>query len=228
MAPPAEGVPTGTTERHPMTMRSLVLAISLLTCGAASAVESTMPYAVVKRLPRGVEVEGAIVEARSFSDATGEHLVVVSHTDEPTGQSLHVVHLAHSGAEPWRIVGHVDDEVRDCKKEATLQLVPGALVVTDLDSDKHDEVSFAWVKSCRKELGPDALVLVLMEDDAKYTMHGSTVLMAKRRDGTAQQLTESGPARPPIIDAALAKLKPFATFATSAWEAWKVQLYVRE
>ena len=209
-------------------MRSILVTLLVLACAPAQAVDSTYPYVVVKKLPPGVGLQGAVVEARSFQDSTGDHLVVVTHTDEPSGQSFHVVHLAHRGAEAWRTVARVDDEVRGCKKEATLELVPRALVVTDLDTDQHAEVVFAWAKSCRSDLGPDDLVLVLMEDETKYAMHGSTVLMARRRDGVPQKLTESGPVVAPRVDAALTDHKLFSTFAATAWETWKVQLYVRE
>ncbi|MEO6954131.1 MAG: hypothetical protein ABI321_20175 [Polyangia bacterium] len=209
-------------------MRALLVALMFLACGTAHAVDSTYPYAVVKKLPAGVEVTGAVVEARSFSDATGDHIVVVTHTDEATGQRLHIVHFAHRGAEAWRTVAHVDDEVRGCKQETTLQLVPRAIVITDLDADEHAEIVFAWEKSCRSTLGPDELVLMVMADDAQYAMHGSTELMARRRDGVPQKLIESGPLRAPRVDAALTKQKPFASFAATAWETWKVQLYVRQ
>lgn len=209
-------------------MRSILVTLLVLACAPARAVDSTYPYVVIKKLPADVPLQGAVVEARSFHDATGDHLLVVTHTDEPSGQSFHVLHLARGGAEAWRTVARVDDEVRGCKKETTLALVPGALVITDLDTDQHAEVVFAWAKSCRSDLGPDDLVLVLMEDEVKYEIHGSTVLMAKRRDGMAQTLAESGTIRAPRVDAALAKQRPFSTFAATAWETWKVQLYVRE
>lgn len=54
--------------------------------------------------------------------------------------------------------------------------------ITDLDADGIGEVTFLYKTGCRREKIPMKLRLVMYEGSKKYTMKGSTVMLASEID----------------------------------------------
>jgi hypothetical protein len=174
--------------------------------------------------PSDVAVTGTLVLGRRFTDANGDNVFLVTTEQDARGLALHAYHLARHGNDAWRLLRRIDDFVHDCELDATLKPVEHAIAITDLDGNHLAEVSFAYRQSCKGDVSPDGMKLMMLENGAKYAMRGSMVLMTRDLEGRPVRWRDDGvlpPApAPPRIDAALRRHPRFHAFARARWSEW--------
>lgn len=152
------------------------------TC-ATSGLERLNPSDV----PRDLAHEGDLVGAFRWTDRNGTNTLLfsaaepsrprkpgVAPEDQEHARTLHVDHYA-GGAAPKRL-RHVQDFVEDCEFDVTgtFVQVPDELVLTDLDADGVNEVSFGYRLACRSDVSPSTLKVLLLEDGDKYILRGQS------------------------------------------------------
>jgi hypothetical protein len=150
--------------------------------GGASATSdvkvSPMKTLAEADVPKDIKVPGKVVKAISFSDKNGENFVVfakqtVKKKDQVNSAYLTVEHVAHPDG-VRKSLRTVRDKDEDCDLDQTLEFREGALSVTDLDNDGIGEVTFAYVVSCKSDVSPDTLKLLMIENGDKYILRGSS------------------------------------------------------
>ena len=128
-----------------------------------------------KLLPKGQWLHGL-----AWTDARGANVVTFAATDKavkakPSGQDAeHSRYLQIRHYAAGKLVREVNDKVERCAFDLTLDLLPGAFAVTDLDGDGQGEVTLAYKMGCRSDVSSLDLKLLLLEDGAKLILRGST------------------------------------------------------
>ena len=167
-------------------------------------------------LPNGVPPHGTIVAGAQWSDETGDYRVLIEESGKIPGgpdcrpdcfdAEIRAYAFASDGkglTPIWRAV----DFVRDCADDIFVGLLEGTLAVTDVDRDGHAEVSFLYKLSCRTDVSPSRLKLLLYVDSYKYAIRGTTRLP----DGSGGEMN---------VDASFSRLDPLLReFAIGRWKA---------
>lgn len=111
----------------------------------------------------------------------------------------------------------VRDNVEACPVDLTLRFEPKALGLTDLDGDDVDELTFAYWLSCRGDVSPDSLKLLIMEGDDKYIIRGQGHFSEGCGDGVDED--ELGCKDVKQVDASFENRPPqFLGHALEVWE----------
>jgi len=205
-----------------LTRAGLVLA-GLGCAGLASAGKAELPSQAIAAgapAPAGVSIVGKIVEGRRYTDKNGENLLLVTVRDAKRSSELHVYHLVRSEGGAYRSLRQLNDFVRDCELDLTLDLVPGSIAITDLDGDGHAEASLAYTMSCKGDVSPDDMKLMLLTKGNKLAIRGTQQLM-KQEAGKLVPLYPELPVSPPTIDPELKKSKAFLPFTLERWKKFE-------
>ncbi len=130
--------------------------------------------------------KGKPVAAATWIDANGENVIVITETavserpgeyDNLQSKELYGYHFIMKGdksEELWKI----QDFVRDCEFDLRLTYVPESLTITDLDDDGIAESTFLYNMSCKSDVSPDNLKLMMHENENKYALRGYTYIKA--------------------------------------------------
>jgi hypothetical protein len=137
----------------------------------------------VDQVPRDLPIQGKPVTAVRWTDRLGANLLVLALTARVGPASggtkrLHGYHFtrAQGTAEPaaWKPLWRITDGVVDCEFDLTLEVLTASVSITDLDEDGTAETAFAYVASCRSDVAPDALKVLMHEGPTKYALRGTT------------------------------------------------------
>jgi hypothetical protein len=177
-----------------MVMRSCF--ILLLLCGQvlthnAIAVSPEAAHLVIldfdpKALPPQVKFRGKIVTGARWRDLKGENILLLTQTGKfPTRgkctegrcfdaalYAYHYIKKDHSVSLLWRLT----DAQRHCPFDLYAGFLHGSLSVTDVDSDGVGESTFVYKLSCRSDVSPAQLKLIMHEGATKYAIRGTTKL----------------------------------------------------
>ncbi|WP_425351969.1 M949_RS01915 family surface polysaccharide biosynthesis protein [Hymenobacter wooponensis] len=153
---------------------------------AATADSSHMKAVPLAQLPAALRMPGQLLEAWRWTDTNGENMLVVfrngpfaekttKYTDEESYVELFArqyVQRAGSWQQLWRL----QDAVRNCPFDLWLGLLPGSTAVTDLDGDGLSETTLLYKLTCRSDVSPSDLKLIMHEGAAKYALRGQMVV----------------------------------------------------
>lgn len=120
--------------------------------------------------------EGGLVASSSFSDANGKNHILITETSpvnsgEWTSEKrLYGYHFIE-GKDP-ELLWKINDFIRDCEVDVTLEFIENSLSITDLDADGIFESSFLYKMSCKGDVSPDEMKLIMHEGAAKYAIRG--------------------------------------------------------
>jgi len=132
-------------------------------------------------VPKNIQYNGNIVQAVRWTDNTGDNIVIFTGTDRtpskgPVGGSdaaLYAYHYLVSGAsikQTWKVY----DYVEDCDVDIDLYFVDKAFAVTDLNKDGKAEVWIMYKNSCRGDVSPAPMKIIMYEDNKKFAVRGTT------------------------------------------------------
>ncbi len=140
----------------------------------------------LEQLPDRVPQAGELAAARTWTDATGAHLLTVFIKDAATtGESemaddefapemagrillaqQYALRNDSIAATEWMWESLVDQ----CPLDLTLRL--DTVYLTDLDMDRRREVTLVVTRSCKGDVSPDELQVVLYEDGDRMLLEG--------------------------------------------------------
>lgn len=133
------------------------------------------------QVPADLRDENNLTAAVSWIDKLGENLIVVTTTDEKTVNEdnrikeffvYHYLIKENSNEVLWKTY----DFIKDCPFDITLEFIDSSLTVTDLDDDDIAETSFMYKLSCRSDVSPDEMKLIMHEGQDKYAIRGEMML----------------------------------------------------
>lgn len=161
----------------------LALALALVPSLAQAASPALRRLTKSDELPKSIAVPKGFLRALAWSDAAGENLLtfaaVESKAKDADGNdarraalsAVHQVLPSAPGASP-RTVRKVSDGVEPCPLDLTAEFIEAAEAVTDLDGDGVAEATFAYRTSCKGDVSPDTVKLLVLEGGDKYILRG--------------------------------------------------------
>lgn len=167
-------------------MKHLVLPLLLTLATPASAAEPLdIPGSFRSdssgNLPPGVRASGTVIRAISWTDSKGDNLAVFSASaksktrGETTilSKTLFVdVFTGKNGK--LKKARTVKEVLNNCEFDLTNEFLDTSVGVTDLDGDGLGELAFAYRTSCRSDVSPAQMKLLILEGPHKHILRGTT------------------------------------------------------
>lgn len=137
---------------------------------------SAAPYEITKSLPPAVSsnVKGKVVATLSFTDKLGENFIIVEEREGTTGSTGKELYASHfAGKDSLTRLWQIRDFVKECELDLRLEYIAGSLTETDLDSNGVSETSFLYRMSCKGDVSPDDMKLIMHQGSAKFAIRGT-------------------------------------------------------
>ena len=134
-------------------------------------------------IPQGITVKGDVEEAWNWKDAQGEHLLILSRVlpydetggseEEDAGQTSEIYAAAYllGNGEPQRL-WLVSEKEENCPLDLTCNFLPGSTTITDLDSNGVAEIKVQYEKTCRGDVSPSNMKLIMYEGKSLFVLEG--------------------------------------------------------
>ena len=139
-------------------------------------------------LPPAIKYDGNVVTGKRWNDKNGENILILTKTNlkekkvrksgfEETDLEceLYGYHYVSSGGS-YSLLWKIQDFVKECWFDLTLDFIPGSLSITDLNEDGIAESTFLYKMSCRSDVSPSELKLMMHENDVKYALRGEMLI----------------------------------------------------
>lgn len=137
-------------------------------------------YDAGKLLP-GIKYDGKIVSSAKWTDKNGENYIIVTETAEKNQnvdnrmKELFGYHYIVNG-DDLKLLWKINDFIKDCPVDITLQYMPKSMSITDLDKNGIAETTFLYRMSCKGDVSEDDMKLMMHEGETKYAIRGSMKL----------------------------------------------------
>ena len=170
------------------------------------------------KLSDEIKYNGKIVAGARWNDKNGENIVIITETpvkgqpgDSRMKELFGYNYTLNSG--DTKLLWKINDFVKDCPVDINLKYVDNSLSITDLDNNGIAESSFIYRMSCKGDVSPDDMKLLMHEGETKYAIRGQMKLTIK------DQGTYGGEMK---IDPSFDKApKEFLDFAKDEWNKYK-------
>jgi hypothetical protein len=172
-------------------------------------------------LPGEIRHQGKIVNGARWIDSNGENFLLLTQTGKiPSKGKSAAEEEDNFDAEIYAynyvkkddkvsLLWKITDFERKCSFDLYAGFLKGALFITDLDSNGVAESLFLYKLSCRSDVSPATLKLIMHEGVTKYAIRGTTKLPG---DGGGGEMN---------IDAAFKAAKPvLREFAVENWKKY--------
>ncbi|MDW3648902.1 MAG: hypothetical protein R8P61_17670 [Bacteroidia bacterium] len=139
-------------------------------------------------IPTSIELKGKFLEAKSWTDKNGENLLIVTrkgpfkqaHKEDEYSEELYSVELfgeqyIKKGSN-YILLWDIYDFVRDCMSDMWLGLLPNSTQITDWDEDGITETSLIYKLTCRSDVSPSDMKILIHENEVKMGLRGSMIL----------------------------------------------------
>lgn len=134
-------------------------------------------------VPSDVKYQGNIFNGKRWSDKNGENIIILTTTKEHSSgtkgfdgeferskELYGYQYVKKSGG--WSQLWKINDFIEKCPLDLTLEFIGGSLTVTDLNNDGVGETTFLYKLTCRGDVSPCDLKLIMHEGETKYAIRG--------------------------------------------------------
>lgn len=136
-------------------------------------------------IPHSIQYKGKIIGGAHWKDNLGESVFFVTHTGKmkskgecPTSDGCYdaeIYAFCYAGTKDslsllWKTV----DFERNCPFDLYAGLADSAIFITDLNSNGIAECTFLYLLSCRSDVSPSRLKLMMHEGRKKLAIRGTT------------------------------------------------------
>lgn len=126
-----------------------------------------------------LELKGKPVNAQSWKDLNGKNLlfltqtgIIQGKTDTCQSAELYLYHYIHEGGQ-FSLIRKIYDVVKDCQFDIYAGFLGSSLTITDLDNDNFAEITILYKLTCRSDVTPASMKLIMIENGDKYALRGS-------------------------------------------------------
>ena len=139
-------------------------------------------------LPSGIKYTGSIVTGKRWTDKNGENILILTKTEvkskkgkqsdfeEYVSESeLYGYHYVNNGGS-YTLLWKINDFVKDCSFDLTLDFIQGSLSITDLNENGIAESTFLYKMACRSDVSPSDLKLIMHEGENKFALRGEMLV----------------------------------------------------
>jgi len=180
-----------------------------------------------KNLPSGIKFSGNIVDGKRWVDKSGENILILTETGKKKGSKqvfdgeytfsseLFGYHFLNMGGD-YILLWKVNDFIKDCGFDLTLNHINNSLSITDLNKNGIGESTFLYRMSCRSDVSPSELKLMMHEGSDKYALRGRMYInMQEMKEGGEYKVDKS-------FDSAPAG---FLDYAKSQWREYREEKF---
>lgn len=143
-------------------------------------------------LPSDVKYQGSIVTGKRWTDKNGENILILtitkehntkktSYSDEYMRSKEFYGYQYVKKSDSWTQLWKVNDFVNDCEFDITLDFIGGSLTVTDLNKNGIGESTFLYKLTCRSDVSPSDMKLIMHEGESKYAIRGTMKIFEGNR-----------------------------------------------
>ena len=173
----------------------------------------------IGKVPDDIKYSGSVVAMTKWDDKLGSNILFITETSENSNEDTrskelfgyHYISDNSGNVQLWKI----NDFVKDCPVDLTLEYIDRSLVITDLDKNGIGESSFLYKMSCKGDVSSDDMKLIMHEDKNKYAIRGS---MDLKMNG--QELEKGSMKADPSFDKAPPE---FFEYARKQWNVFKTE-----
>jgi len=133
-------------------------------------------------LPNDIQYEGSLLNAWSWADDLGDHLLITTetgihlspkfdHENEGLDAEIFAYHFIitdDNSKQTWKIY----DYIRDFPVDIEAAFVTNSTKITDLNEDGVTEIWLIYKTACRGDVSPSDMKLIMYEGSNKYAMRG--------------------------------------------------------
>ncbi|MCH7826708.1 MAG: VCBS repeat-containing protein [Bacteroidetes bacterium] len=137
-------------------------------------------------IPQKIKVKGKLIIAKKWKDINGENLLIVSSRGplpEPVqssyayalGEEFYVDLFAEQYIlkdNKYKLLWDIHDFVRYCWGTLYIKLLPNSTLITDLDKDNITETTIIYKNTCRSDLSPSYMKILMHENNVKMGLRG--------------------------------------------------------
>ncbi len=178
-------------------------------------------------IPADIKYKGRVMGGGRWKDLNGENILIITETEIQNGKDkdgesviskeLYGYCYARTNAES-NLLWQINDFVKDCEFDLFLNYNPNSLTITDLDDNGIAESTFLYRMSCKSDVSPDEMKLMMHQGKDKYALRGENQIKFTT-DG--QTVTQGGDYK---VDASFDKApKEFLEYAKKQWAKFKIQ-----
>ncbi len=180
-----------------------------------------------KDIPSDIKYKGKVTGGARWKDSNGENLLIVTETEIQNGKDKegsdvsskelfgysYVINSSGSS-----LLWQINDFVKDCEFDLSLNYNLNSLTITDLNENGIGESTFFYRMSCKSDVSPDDLKLIMHEGKDKYALRGTTEIKYRANGETTK---EGGDYK---VDVSFDKApKGFLDYAKKQWDKFKTQ-----
>lgn len=137
----------------------------------------------ISDVPASIKVKGTVQEIWKWNDNLGENLLILTmvppyddkeknqYGEEGQTAELHAFHYAKKGGE-YQQVWMMNDQEKACPFDITCEFIKDAVTITDLDADGLAETKLQYRITCRSDVSPSTMKLIMHEGESKYALRG--------------------------------------------------------
>ncbi len=150
------------------------------------------------KLPSSLKYKGKIVEGVEWKDKKGDNILLLTTTglfidaDPETYRNsceLYAYHFIKTDKE-WKMVWQLTDFIRECDLDIILDFKKNTLSITDLNKNNIAESWIMYEMSCKGDVSPNDLKLIMHEGEKKYAIRGSETMYFKEYESTEKTVVK--------------------------------------
>jgi len=181
-------------------IKSLLL-LSIIAVGLTVHGQTTAPAIKAKELtasqiPAGIKYRGQLAFCRQWTDVLGENYLIGSIgnpvltqsaknnpvvSEDAYSQFIFATHFIKTDT-GYRLLWKMEDGVKNCSFDMTTAFLKGSTSVTDLDNNGTAETTVVYGLSCRSDVSPSDMKLIMHEGTKKYALRGLMAFPASEEE----------------------------------------------
>jgi len=159
-----------------------------------------------------------IIFRSTFKDNNSEKIFIVSESQEEGYLKQLFFDIYIMDNELKRHIS-VYDFIKECPVDYTLEYLNNSFEITDLDNDENKEISFLYSMSCKGDISPSKMKLVLIEDNTKYKLRG----LRRLKINSSEEIEEYGYGKYEADSFMLNGPEEFLNFSKEKWQKFVLE-----
>lgn len=143
----------------------------------------------VTEFENDLKFDGSAVAGVQWKDKSGLNVLIITETipvtsktneyDESVSKKLFGYAFVKNEDDKFQQVWMIQDFIDKCQVDLTLEYIKKSLTVTDLNKNGIAENTFLYKLSCKGDVSPNDLKLIMHEGKEKYAIRGETLQIFK-------------------------------------------------
>jgi len=150
------------------------------------AVNTTAQIKTVKldpaKIPAGIKYEGKTKNAVSWTDEAGDNIVLTTEAGpfktknasdgDEQDAALYAYHYILQG-DSVKLIWKLNDQTKACPVDINVNFIKNSFAVTDLDKNGTAEIWLMYRITCRGDVSPATMKIIMYEGNNKYAVRGT-------------------------------------------------------